>query len=372
MNRRSVALDVTIAQLGRAGPHVYVTQLARALAGELGDGLRCIASRFAAPLSTRRTVGDRFRTLGRDLWWHQFGVTLAARRTGADLLHLPAGFGPVRPGMPTVVTIHDLIPLHFPNYFRPWHRSYARVVLPGLARSARAVITVSEESKRDIVETLGVPERLVTVVPNGIDPAFVPIAPASDRAQQLRNRLRLSHDFVLAVGAIEPRKNLPRVLQAIHRLRSRPETADIRLVHAGPDAWLADDIPRAMRDLKLSDAVRFLGFVPLEDLVTLYSLARVCVYPSLCEGFGLPVVEAMSCGCPVVTSNVSSLPEVGGDAAVLVDPTSVDEIAGAVGSLWCDESRRRTLAARGLARARGFTWERAARATSAVYDAALA
>lgn len=371
MNQRSVALDVTIAQLGQNGPHVYVTQLAQALAPRLGERLRCIASRFAAPLSARRTAGDRLRTLGRDVWWHQLGVTLAARHAGADLLHLPTGLGPVRPAMPTVVTIHDVIALRFPKYFRAWSRTYARVVLPRLARAAQAVITVSNASKQDIVESLGVAEQRVTVVPNGIDPAFAPLPPESDTAREVRNRLRLPRDFVLTVGAIEPRKNLPRVLEAIHRLRSRPATADVRLVHAGPEGWLADDVPRAIQDLNLSDAVRFLGFVPLEDLAALYSLARVCVYPSLYEGFGLPVAEAMACGCPVVTSNVSSLPEVAGDAALLVDPASVDEIADGIAALWSQEERRLALAARGIERARAFTWERTARETAAVYDAVL-
>jgi glycosyltransferase involved in cell wall biosynthesis len=371
MNRRSVALDVTIAQLGQAGPHVYVTQLARALAPRLGDRLRCIASRFAAPLGARRSAGDRFRTLGRDLWWHQLGVSLAARHAGGDLLHLPAGLGPVRPVMPTVVTIHDLIALRFPRYFPAWPRSYARVVLPRLARAARAVITDSNASKRDIVEMLGVAERRVTVVPCGVDPAFAPLAPDSDRAREVRNRFRLPRAFVLAVGAIEPRKNLPRVLEAIHRLRAQPATADVCLVHAGPAGWLADDVQRTVQALRLSAAVRFLGFVPLADLAALYSLARVCVYPSLFEGFGLPVAEAMACGCPVVTSNLSSLPEVAGDAALLVDPASAEEIADAIASLWCHEEQRLDLAARGIARARGFTWERTARETAAVYDAIL-
>jgi glycosyltransferase involved in cell wall biosynthesis len=173
------------------------------------------------------------------------------------------------------------------------------------------------------------------------------------------------------VGTIEPRKNLRRVLAAIHLLRSRRATADIRLVHAGPEGWLADDVPRAVRELGLSAVVRFLGFVPQSDLVALYRLARVCVYPSLYEGFGLPVAEAMACGCPVVTSDVSSLPEVAGDAAVLVDPTSVEAIADGIASLWTDEARRRSLTTHGLQRAGTFTWERAARETSAVYDAVL-
>src|SRR5207245_2603641 len=191
-------------------------------------------------------------------------------------------------------------------------------------------------------------------------------APPSRPAREVRRRHGLPPAFVLTVGSVEPRKNLPRLLEAIHRLRARAETADVVLVHAGPEGWLADGVQPVIRALGLSDVVRFLGHVPRHDLVALYGVARLCAYPSLYEGFGLPVAEAMACGCPVVTSNVSALPEVAGGAAVLVDPGSVEEIAAGIAALWTDENRRRTLAARGLARARSFTWERTARATAAV------
>jgi glycosyltransferase involved in cell wall biosynthesis len=367
---RVVALDMTLARLGRAGPHVYMTRLAEALTPRLGERLCCISSGLAAPLGAQRSVGDRLRTLGRDVWWHQLGVSAAARRAGAEILHLPAGLGPVRPRMPSVITIHDLIALRLPQYFPAWARSYARAVLPWAARAARAVIAVSEATKRDVVELLDVPEERVTVVLNGVSATFAPIGQDGARAKAVRARFALPRDFVLAVGTLEPRKNLPRVLEAVHRLRSRPATRDIQVVHAGPHGWLADDIARTVRALDLADAVRFIGYVPPEDLAPLYGLARLCVYPSLYEGFGFPVAEAMACGCPVVTSNVSSLPEVAGDAAVLVDPTSVEAIADAVGTLWSDEARRRALAHRGLARAPAFSWERTADATVRVYDTA--
>jgi glycosyltransferase involved in cell wall biosynthesis len=368
MSERRVALDVTAARLGRAGPHVYVTELARALGPMLGERLRPITSRFAAPIHVPRTTGDRLRTLGRDLWWHQIGVERAARRAGAAVLHLPAGIGPIRHGLPRVLTIHDLTVLRFPQLFRRWFRAYARVVLPRAARAADAIITVSHTTKADVVDGLAIPEELVTVVPNGIDPTFAMLAPESERAREVRRRYALPPSFVLTVGSVEPRKNLPRLLDAIHRVRARPDTADVVLVHAGPEGWLAHDIPRTIQALGLADAVRFLGYIPREDLAALYGLARVFAYPSLYEGFGLPVVEAMACSCPVVTSNISSLPEVARDAAVLVDPGSADEIACAIAELWTDEVRHRALASRGRARASCFTWERTARETAAVYE----
>jgi glycosyltransferase involved in cell wall biosynthesis len=357
---RSVALDVTMVRLGRTGPSVYVEQLARALTPLLGDRLVAVASRLATPPTARRTTADRLRTLGRDLWWHQVGVSRAARRAGAALLHMPAGLGPVRPSLPTVVTIHDTIVLRFPHLFRPWHRHYSRVVLPRLARSAAAVITGSEATRADLVERLGVPPDRITVLPYGVDALFTPTAAGSDEARAVRARYQLPSDFVLTVGAVEPRKNLPRVMEAVHRLHGQPATAGITLVHAGPDGWLADDVPR--------EAARFLGYVPAADLRVLYGLARAFVYASLWEGFGLPVLEAMACGCPVVTSDVSALPEVAGGAALLVDPTATEEVAAAIEQVWTDEGLRRDLAARGRTRARAFTWERTARETLAIYE----
>jgi glycosyltransferase involved in cell wall biosynthesis len=312
-----------------------------------------IASKLATPPAARRTAADQLRTLGRDLWWHQVGVSLAARRAGATLMHLPAALGPVRPLLPTVVTIHDTIVLRFPHLFRTWQRSYARIVLPRVARSAAAVITGSEATRADIIEQLGVAADRIAVVAYGVDTRFTPVAVGSDEARAVIARYELPRDFVLTVGAIEPRKNLPRIIEAVEKL-------GIPLVHAGPDGWLAADVPR--------NAARFLGYVPTADLRVLYGLARALVYPSLWEGFGLPVVEAMACGCPVITSTVSSLPEVAGGAALLVDPTVTDALAAAIEQVWTDDGLRQQLAERGLERARLFTWERTARETVAVYE----
>lgn len=360
MSEFRVALDLTIARLGRTGPAVYAEQLAAALAPVLGDRLVAVASRLATPPTARRTTADRLRTLGRDLWWHQLGVSLAARRAGARLMHLPAALGPVRPLLPAVVTIHDTLVFRFPQLFRTWHRHYARVVLPRLARAAALVITGSQAARADLVEHLGVAPERIAVVPYGVDARFAPVAADSDEARAVTARYRLPAGFILAVGAIERRKNLRRVLDAVDSLRGRAATAGITLVHAGPEGWLADELPR--------DAARFLGYVPAADLRVLYGLARAFVYPSLWEGFGFPVIEAMACGCPVVTSDVSALPEVAGGAALLVDPTATEELAAAIERVWTDEGLRRDLAARGRERARCFTWERTARETVAVYE----
>ncbi len=336
----------------------------------LGERLVCVRSRFAVPPPTPRTIGAMARTLVRDLWWHQVGVKRAAGQVGANLLHLPATLGPVRGRLPTIVTIHDLSVLHAPDNFRPWFRNYARVVIPRVARRAARVITVSEMTRRDVMEHLGLTEERVVTVPNGVGPNLQPSAITEAEPETTQNQLPAR--YVLSVGTLEPRKNLVRLFQAVRLLAERPATRDIVLLHAGGYGWLADDVVRAAQATGLRGRVRLLGYVPDEHLAQLYRRARLLAYPSLFEGFGLPVLEAMASGCPVVTSDRSSLPEVAGDAAVLVDPESTEAIAEAIGRVWEDDTLARDLAMRGLARARQFSWERTARLTADVYEQALA
>lgn len=368
MTDSAIAFDATIARLGRAGPSVYITHLIPALQAHLGDRLRVVSSRWVAPLGERRTLGDRARTLLRDLWWHQAGVTRAARQAECTLLHLPAALGPVRTNFPFVLTVHDVAVLRFPQLFHPWHGRYARFVLPRVARRARAVLTGSSATKQDLVNLLGVPADRVTVTPYGLHPTIRPIPKESARAMAVRARYALPERFVLTVGTIEPRKNLKRLIEAIRQVTARPDGKDAVLIHAGPPGWLATDLPKVTRE---NGCVRFLGHVNTEELAVLYNLAHCCAYPSLWEGFGFPVLEAMAAGCPVLTSRVSSLPEVAGDAAVLVDPTSTEEIAHGLARLWTDDALRTDLALRGIERARAFSWERTAVQTIAVYNAAL-
>ena len=371
MSDPRIALDLTVARFDRAGTGVYTTQLAEALRPLLGNRLVPLAFGLSGPRGARKSALDRVAILIRDLWWTQHAVVRAARQAGARLLHLPAGLGPLNSTIPLIVTVHDLSVLRFPERFRRWFRTYARLVLPRVARSAQAVITVSRASKVDIVEQLGLAEDRVFVVPNGVDARFLPEAGDSPLAIQIRTKYDLPQAFALTVGSIEPRKNLVRVLHAVHQLQSRCETADITLMHAGPEGWLSDEVVHTCKRLGVESSVKFLGYVPPGDLPILYRLARLLIYPSLFEGFGLPVIEAMACGCPVVTSNVSSLPEVAGDAAILVDPTSVDAIAEAIARLWTDAPLQQHFRSRGLTRAQHFSWARAARDTVAVYEQVL-
>lgn len=368
MTGSRIALDTTIAALDLAGTGSHVRHLEAALRPLLGERLLPIRSRFAVPHAGPRTAGAMMRTLARDLWWHQAGVERAARRAGATLLHLPAAVGPVGGRLRTIVTIHDLHVLHAPRDFRPWFRHYSRAVIPRLARRAARVITVSEATRRDVVERLGLPDERVVTVPNGVAMSAQPCAGSES---QDGGPYDLPERYVLAVGTLEPRKNLLRLFQAVRLLADRPATHDLVLVHAGGYGWLADDIVRAAREPGLRERVHLLGYVPPEHLACLYARARLLAYPSVFEGFGLPVLEAMAAGCPVVTSDRSALPEVAGDAAVLVDPVSVEAIAEGIRRVWEDDVLARDLRDRGLARAALFSWERTARLTADVYASVL-
>jgi glycosyltransferase involved in cell wall biosynthesis len=259
----------------------------------------------------------------RDALWYP--VALGRGSDRFDVLHCTTFRGPYRSRAPVVLTVHDLAVLRHPEAFRRWHRSTARAALAGV-RGAAAVVAVSEFTKNEVIELLGVPGERVRVVPNGVEPVFTPAGPVADG------------DYVLAVGTLEPRKNLTRVVEAA-KLAGRM----LRVV--GARGWGGVTVPG------------WAGRVDDAELARLYRGARCAVYASLYEGFGLPVLEAMASGTPVVTSAGGATEEVAGGAAVLVDPTDVDAIAAGIVDA---ERRRDELVPRGLERAAVFTWEHAA------------
>jgi len=234
---------------------------------------------------------------------------------------------------------------------------------------ADAIIAISESTRRELIDTMGAPSERIVVTPLAADPRLRRVTDP-ERLAAVRRRYELPERFVLFLGAMEPRKNLLRLIEAFAALKPavRRETA---LVVAGAEGWLNDSVHEQVQKLGLGQSVRFAGYIEQEDLAALYSLATVFAYPSLWEGFGLPVLEAMACGTPVLTSNVSSLPEVAGDAALLVPPTDVDAIADGLTRLLGDAALRADLAARGLRRVAAFSWERCAQETLAVYTSVV-
>jgi glycosyltransferase involved in cell wall biosynthesis len=236
-------------------------------------------------------------------------------------------------------------------------------------RSAR-VLTVSDASKRDILRYFRVPDSKIAVIYNAIDERFHE-EPAADEVMRVRERYQLNDPFVLYAGNIKPHKNLERLIEAFHIIR-RGDLEHVKLLIIGDEISKYAALRRAVHRYKLHKHVRFFGFVPDATLAILYRLARVFVFPSLYEGFGLPPLEAMASGTPVITSNVSSLPEVVGDAAMLIDPYEPEAIAGAMRRVMADERLREDMRERGLARVRELSWERSIRRVREIYDEVLA
>jgi glycosyltransferase involved in cell wall biosynthesis len=278
----------------------------------------------------------RLSTLVRDVWWYPVALPRAGR--GLDVLHCPTFRAPLRSTAPLVITVHDLAVLRHPETFNQWTRRYSRLVVPRVARAARIVIAVSEFTRRELIGLLRVPDERIRVIPNGVSEIFVPNGRAAEG------------DYVLAVGTLEPRKNLGAAQQAARRLG-----VELRVV--GSKGW---------GDVAVDG---WLGRVSDERLAELYRGARCLVYPSLYEGFGIPVLEAMACGTPVVTSAAGATEETAGQAAVLVDARDPSSIAAGIEEA---ESRRDELVRLGLERAKVFSWDRVAEATSAVYREAAA
>jgi glycosyltransferase involved in cell wall biosynthesis len=274
-------------------------------------------------------------TVARDAWWYP--VELPRRARGLEVLHCPSFRGPPRAPAPLVVTVHDLAVLRHPEAFNGWTRTYSRVFVPRVVRAAQRVIAVSEFTKRELVDLLGVAGDRVRVIPNAVGEPFVPEGARADG------------DYVLAVGTLEPRKNLRTLAEAARRAG-----AELRV--AGAPGW---------GDLRVSDGgVSFLGFVSDEELARLYRGSLCVAYTSLYEGFGIPVLEALACGAPVVTSARTAMEEVADGAAVLVDPRDAGAIAAGIREAI---GRREELAALGPERARHFSWPASAEATADVY-----
>ena len=320
-----VGIDISPLALTRAGTARYLQELLP----RLHRRVELVQLAFGGP--------GRVRAAVRDAAWYPLGLPRRAHRAAIDVLHCPTFRAPPRPPVPLVVTVFDLAILRVPEAFNRWTRIYSRLFVPRVVRAAARVITISEFTKGELVELLHVPEERIRVIPLASGDEFHPSGAAADG------------DYVLAVGTLEPRKNLERLADGVRR-------AGLELRVVGARGWggvRAD-----------GDGVHWLGPVPDEELARLYRGALCFAYPSLYEGFGLPVLEAMACGAPVVTSRGSATQEVAGEAAVLVDPADPASIAA---GLEAAISRREELARLGPERASGYSWERVADETAAVY-----
>jgi glycosyltransferase involved in cell wall biosynthesis len=287
------------------------------------------------------------------------------RSKGFDLLFSPCNIGPRNPPVPLVITLFDLHWLRFPELFSSLRLAYLRRALTWSARKAEAVLTISENSKKDLINLLSVPEEKITVTYVGLDPLFRKV-PEKSELHELRRRYGLKDRFILSVGQLHKRKNIPGLLQAYRQLAAH-SSLNVQLVLAGGDGDGMAEVREAARPIG-RDRVVFTGCLPDEDLLRFYHAAECLVYPSFYEGFGLPVLEAMACGCPVITSKVSSLPEVAGEAALLIDPHRVETITSALVSLLTNPDLSQSLIQKGFEQARRFTWEATARKTIEVFE----
>jgi glycosyltransferase involved in cell wall biosynthesis len=301
----------------------------------------------------------------------QLRIPLDLRREGIDLFHAPHYVLPALIPCKAVVTIHDCIHIRFPQYLpNRLGYAYARASMWIATHRSNRVLTVSEASKRDILKYFHVPERKIDVIYNGIDERFGEI-PSPDEVLRVRERYQLNDPFVLYAGNIKPHKNLERLIEAFHLLRRNGHDT-VKLLIIGDEISKYATLRRAVHRYKLHKHVRFFGFVPDKTLAVLYRLAGVFVFPSLYEGFGLPPLEAMASGTPVITSNVSSLPEVVGDAALLIDPYEPAAIAQAMQRVLTEPSLREDLRRRGLRRVKEFSWDRSVRRVHEIYQEVLA
>jgi glycosyltransferase involved in cell wall biosynthesis len=367
-----IAFDGTTLTPGRTGVGYYTEHLLQHLAREVeksGDELVVISNQpidTTEPLPRHVRVYEERRFPVR-IAWMQFVAARVLEDIRADVAHFTNGMLPLGTGAARVVTIHDMSLTLFPRC-HPLRRLVINRPLVGVAsRVADAIVTVSHSARRDLLRLHGIPPDRVTVVHEAAGPAFEPILDKSRRAR-IRCRYGLPARFFLYVGAIEPRKNLARLMDAFAEARRQGVAHE--LVCVGPYGWSSRDLYTHIDRLGLRRVVHFTGYVPVEDLPVIYNLAEVFVFPSIYEGFGLPVVEAMACGTPVITTASSSLEEIAAGAAAMVDPQQTAALADALVRLSRDAGLRASLAARGLARAREFSWARTAREMLGIYSRA--
>ena len=363
-----IAFDGTTLTPNRTGVGYYSEHLLRHLAAEFTQDEWIVISNQPLSLSDPLPPHRRLDAGGSIPWripWLHLTAPRLLRQLGPDVAHFTNSICPLRSPVPTVLTIHDMSLELFPH-LHPRRRRLTRWLVRRCARQVQAVIAVSESGRRNIRAILGVSAPQIVVVPEAAAAAFRPIHDPQT-LQQVRIRYDLPERFLLHVGTIEPRKNLVSLIQAFSRVVESGHP-DLGLVLAGKWGWGIQQVRETMEALGLKGPVRLPGYVEFEDLPVLYSLAVATLYPSLHEGFGLPVVEAMACGSPVITSANSSLIEVAGGAALMLDGPTPTAIAAALRRLLDSQDLREELAGRSLQNAARFSWSRAAAQTHQVYQ----
>lgn len=300
--------------------------------------------------------------------WTQWRLPLALyfQKSKPDVFFTPSHYAPRFSPVPTVVSVMDLSYIHFPELFKKQDLYQLMKWTEYSVKNAKAIITISKSSKNDIIKQYSVPDKCVHVVYPGIK-KIIDLQPHVYPMNEIQNRYNLSKNYILFVGTLQPRKNIVRLIEAFFKtLNNAEKGGELQLVIVGKKGWLYEEILAAPKSFGIEENVKFLDFVPDEDLQLLYKNATCYVLPSLYEGFGLPVLEAMKHGCPVITSNVSSLPEAAGKAALYVDPLDVDDIAKKMSTLINNDKMRKELIEKGKEQIKKFSWEKAAKETLSI------
>jgi len=364
-----IGIDVHFVGVRSGGNEIYFENLLTQVARLARDGDEYFA--FSCANAARmRLATENLQLLplhGRSVYWQRaVEIPRYARQLDLDVLHVPFNFVPAG-RCKKIVSIHDLGFLHMPEAYAPAERLRMRWLTRSAARRADHVLTLSDYWKRSIVESYDLPASMVTVAPAAVDSGtFRVLDEAAVRRE--RDRLGLACDYVLAVGEIQRRKNLRVLLEAIGRVREETRR-EVHVALVGRKGRGADEVLRYVAESGLGKCVHFVGSVGTEALVALYNGALALVYPSLLEGFGMPILEGMSCGCPVICSNAAAMPEVYGDAALPFDPREPDDLAAQLRRVVDDGALRSDLVRRGFANARRFSWERTAAIVDRVYRA---
>jgi glycosyltransferase involved in cell wall biosynthesis len=351
----------------RAGTWVYASSLLKAFDGQAASGNLFHTIDFHdQPVAGLRNIKHTVYPLPTEtlakLVWPNLILPRRAVRDGFDIVHATTHYGTFMPcRYRNIITVTDVSPLLHPETHGRGQVMYHRHILPQVLKRADAIVTISHSSKKDIVSCFRIAEEKVHVIHLGVDGRFVPTVAGDCAFARF-----LPEHYILNIGTLEARKNLPRLLEAyaIARGKGLPH----KLLIAGTRGWRLSNLAGIVEKHKLENDVFFLGFVEDADLPLLYSKAGFFVYPSIYEGFGIPLLEAMACGTPVITSNSSSMPEVAGDAALLVDPLDVNDMASRMLELACSVELSRSLREKGIGRAALFSWEKTARETLAVYE----
>jgi len=365
-----VGIDLSFITQERVGVDQYAYNLLKAIAGIDDNNDYFIYSNSPIPLDFR-SFGKNFflreqkKSALPRLLWVQYVLPRLAEKDVVEILHAPCYVAPGRSPCPVVITYHDMASWLFPEKFRLKHRLVYSLLVPAYAKRASGIIAVSESTKKDLIRLFGIPAEKIRVVHEAAAGMFKPV---SDRGllEQTKRKFSLPGKFVLFVGMMEPRKNIPVLIRAFKLFRDAGNP--YKLVIAGKKGWLYEEIFSTIKKLRMENEVLFTGYIRDTELPAVYNCADMFVYPSEYEGFGLPPLEAMACGVPVITTRVSSLPEVAGAAAILLEnPQDEKELAAAMEGVAANPGLRASLVKKGLERAGGFSWQKAARETVEVF-----